>query len=62
MASVWSCIGKQFGKEITIKLQAEDVNNSTAVEIYDSLIIFLTELQTSFPIHKNTAEKNNLLR
>ncbi|KAJ8886817.1 hypothetical protein PR048_013029 [Dryococelus australis] len=45
-----------FGKART-KLQGEDVDISTADEMYDSLTMFLTELQTSFPIYKDSAEK-----
>lgn len=56
MASVWGCILKQFFKAMT-KLQAEHVDISTAVEIYDFLVIFLTELQICFSNHKDSAEK-----
>ncbi|KAJ8888626.1 hypothetical protein PR048_008118, partial [Dryococelus australis] len=50
------CTLQQFGR-VMKKPQAEDIDISTAVEMHDSLTMFLTELQTSFPIYKESAEK-----
>ncbi|KAJ8895776.1 hypothetical protein PR048_001114 [Dryococelus australis] len=60
MTSVWGCILQQFGKAIK-KLQANDVDISIAVEMCDSLTMFLTEFQTSFPIYKDST-KNKLVQ
>ena len=56
MTSVWGCILQQFGKTMK-KLQAEDADIYTSVEMYDSLTMFLTDLQNSFPIYKDSALK-----
>lgn len=56
MTSVLGRTLKKISKAMA-ELQAEDASISTAVEIYDYLIIFFTELQSSFPLHKYSDEK-----
>ncbi|KAJ8882872.1 hypothetical protein PR048_014688 [Dryococelus australis] len=56
MTSVCGCIMQQVGNSMK-NLQGEDVDISTAVELYDSLTMFLTEFQTSFLIYKDLVER-----
>lgn len=56
MTSVWGSIFQQFGK-VMKKLQAQDMDISTVIELYDSLTVYLTELQACFPNHRDSSEK-----
>ena len=56
MASVWDTILECFNA-VSTKLQAEEVDVSTVVGLYTSLVAFLDEMGKSFKVYKKLGEE-----
>ena len=56
MASVWDTILECFNA-VSTKLQAEEVDISTVVGLYTSLVAFLDEMGKSFKVYRKLGEE-----
>ena len=56
MASVWDTILERFNA-VNTKLQAEEVDVSTVVGLYTSLVAFLDEMVKSFKVYTKLGEE-----